>query len=152
MKKLIIIFLLITTNLFSQNRDSYLAMSIEDSLYHYFEGLGSKRLELESECDCELQSFSDISIFLERNDNKFIRTNYIDTLLLNEYIYDEDINSFMSSYIKLLKKKNITFKYVSVNIDIKRKYIRFNIFRFRYKIKYRVTITYNYNPIEKVSK
>ena len=33
MKKLIIIFSLITTNLLSQNRDSYLATSIEDCLY-----------------------------------------------------------------------------------------------------------------------
>ena len=149
MKKLIIIFLLITNSLFSQNSDSYLAMSIEDSLYYYFEGLGSKRLQSESECDCELQTFSDISINLERNDNKFIRTNYIDTLLLNEYIYDEDINSFMSGYIKFLKNKNITFKDVSINIDVKRYWIRFNIFRFKYKVKYKVIITFNYNPIIK---
>ena len=153
MKKLIIIFSLITTNLFSQNSDSYFAMSIEDGLYHYFEDLGSKRLESpKSECDCELQSFSDVFINLDKVDNKFIKSSYIDTLLLNDYIYDEYINNFMSIYIKFLKKKHIIFKDVLITVDVKRSWIRFNIFRFRYKVKYKVTITYNYNPVEKISK
>jgi len=149
MKKLIIILSLITTNLISQNSDSYFAMSIEDGLYHYFEGLGSKKMESKSNCDCELQSFSDIFITLDKTDNKFIRSSYIDTLLLNDYIYDEDVNHFMTSYIKFLKKKNIVFKDVLITIDIKRYWIRFNIFRLKYKVRYKIIVTYNYNPIEK---
>jgi hypothetical protein len=152
MKKLIIIFSLITTNLLSQNRDSYFAISIEDGLYHYFEGLGSKRLESESTCDCDLQTESVFSIFLDKVDNKFIKSNYIDTLLLNDYISDEDVDGIMLSYIKFLKKKSIVFKDVLINVDIKRSWIRFNIFRFRYKVKYLITVTYDYNPVEKISK
>ena len=152
MKKLIIIFSLITTNLLSQNRDSYLATSIEDCLYNYFEGLGSKRLEVKSTCDCNLQTESIFSIFLDKVDNKFIKLNYIDTLLLNDYIADENVDDVMLSYIKLLKKKDITFKDVLINVDIKRSWIRFNIFRFRYKVKYLITVTYDYNPVEKISK
>ena len=152
MKKLIIIFSLITTNLLSQNRDSYLATSIEDCLYNYFEGLGSKRLEVKSTCDCNLQTESIFSIFLDKVDNKFIKLNYIDTLLLNDYIADEDVDGIMLSYIKFLKKKSIVFKDVLINVDIKRSWIRFNIFRFRYKVKYLITVTYDYNPVEKISK
>jgi hypothetical protein len=152
MKKLIIIFSLITTNLISQNSDSYLATSIEDRLYNYFEGLGSKRLEVKSTCDCDLQTESIFSIFLDKVDNKFIKLNYIDTLLLNDYIADEDVDDVMLSYIKFLKKKDITFKDVLINVDIKRSWIRFNIFRFRYKVKYLITITYDYNPVEKILK
>jgi|LakMenEpi03Aug12_release.lakeMendotaPanAssembly.Ray.scaffolds.fasta_scaffold312203_1 hypothetical protein len=149
MKKLIIIFSLITTNLISQNRDSYFSTSIEDGLYHYFDSLGVKQLYTKSDCDCELQSFSDVFINLDKVDNKFIKSDYIDTLLLNDYIHDEDVDYFMSSYIKFLKKKKIIFKDVLITIDIKRSWIRFNIFRLKYKVKYKIIVTYNYNPIEK---
>ena len=152
MKKLIIILSLITTNLISQNRDSYFAMSIEDGLYHYFEGMGSKRLESKSECDCDLQTYSGVSLILDKTDEKFIKSNYIDTLLLNDYMSDEDVDEFISTYIKFSKKKNIVFKDVLISVDIKRSWIRFNIFRFRYKVKYTVMITYKYNPVEKNSK
>ena len=149
MKKLIIILSLITTNLISQNSESYYAMSIKDELYHYFDSLGTNRLETISECDCNLQTESISSIILDKGDNKHIKSNYIDTLILNDYISDEDINEFMSTYIKFLKEKKIIFKDVLIEVNVKRTSIRFNIFRFRYKIRYRITIDYNYNPVEK---
>jgi len=149
MKKLIIILSLITTNLISQNSESYYAMSIKDELYHYFDSLGTNRLETISECDCNLQTESVASIILDKSDNKHIKSNYIDTLILNDYISDEDINEFMSSYLKFLKEKKIIFKDVLIEVNVKRTSIRFNIFRFRYKVRYRITIDYNYNPVEK---
>lgn len=150
MKNLIIILLLITSNLKSQNNFTYFSLGIKDELYHYFENLGSKRLLSESDCNCDLQTESSSFIFLNKEDNKFVKKNknYIDTLLLNDYINDEDINEFMISYLPFLKKKGIVFKDVLITVDIKRCWIRFNIFRFRHKVKYKIIVTFNYNPVE----
>jgi len=149
MKKLIIIFSLITTNLFSQNKDSYLATVIQDDLYNYFDGLGTKQLYTKSDCDCEMYTETVMLFFVDKDDSKSLD---IDGICLNDAISDEDVIDYLDSYEKFLKERGVVFKDVNIDIDIKREYIRFNIFRFRYKVKYKVIVTYNFKPIKKISK
>ena len=147
MKK-ILLLLLITTNLISQNSDYYMSTAIKDDLYHYFEGLGSKRLESKSECGCKFETETSIIVFLDKSDNHMINDPYLDTLILDSYIEADDILEFTTNETNLLKKYKVKLNDVSIDINIKRKYSRFNIFRFRYKLKYKVEITYNYNQIK----
>lgn len=145
MKKLIIILLLITTNIFSQNKDSYLTLVIEDGLYEYFDSLDVEQLYEKSDCNCEMVSESVVIFFVNKEESKSLD---IDEICLNDEDIDDFANDYINDYKKFINKQNIKFKQVNVDINIKRNYIRFNIFRFKYKINYKVIVTYKYNPVK----
>ena len=145
MKKLITLFLLITTISFSQNSDSYLATSIKDGLDNHFDSLMIKQLETKSDCDCSLETESSIIFVLGREYNKIINSCALDTFMLDEYVTYDLPDEYVKAEIKLLKKQGIKFKEVNIHVDIERVWIRFSPIRFKNRIKYRITVTYNFN-------
>lgn len=141
--RLLLIFLIFSATMFSQNSDTYLAIRLQEDIYQYFDSLGVEQTDDEFPCDCSDDFESSISFFVKSKEKK---QSDLDTNLL-ETLDDEDVEFYSKQYNNNISKNyNNLIKQINIRVNIKRKYVRFNIFRFKWKIKYIITVTYNYNP------
>lgn len=141
--KLILLFTVISSKLFAQNTDTYVSEMIQDGIYLYFDSVGIARSYETTDCDCFYDAITTVSIFAKKRD---IPKENIDSTLL-ERLGDDDIDYFVNMYNKEVSTKFITStKSINIQVNIIRRYIRFNIFRMKWKVKYNIVTTYSYDP------
>lgn len=136
----------------SQNCTSSLVSSMYDEFDKHFNNLGIncsdylKYKVVTDTCECEIETVTDLIFNLEKSDewifDKDTTNKFLDEYMLNEFYYYELPKEFVLSEIKFLKKLELYFKSVCINIDIKRTQIRYNPFIRNKQIKYRINVTY----------
>lgn len=134
-----IFFILLTLNLFPQNRDTYLAFLVNDGLYQYFDSLGVKDLENIDSCDCETNYYCNIWFFVKKSEDN-------DTIILNDVDNDELIFSVIEDYKKKFSKYHKFPESIKLETDVIRKSSRFNIIYWKRKVKYKIVVKIFYKP------
>lgn len=141
------LFILLFFNLigFSQNRETSLAIQIQYGIYSYMnDSLGILESDSIPECECSYYIDTKFHTFINKKEKNSptLDTDILDWVDGDEFEKDIEIIN-KNSTSKFKGKTNSMY----VTVDIKRLWIRYNIFRFKWKIKYLLTITYNLTPI-----
>lgn len=144
MKIFLIILILISTDYFSQNSETYFALRMTEDTYEYLDSCGIGRMEAPDSCECVLELSTKFWEFCSKKEA-------YDSLLLNDLAEEELIDDLMNALKKDFKKTefNSREKITSVFIDtkIKRLSNRFYIFNFYRKVRYKITMQIYYRPV-----
>jgi hypothetical protein len=143
--KYLILFILFTTSIFSQNSQSYLAVSLQESIYLHFDTIGVKASDHKFDCGCEFDAITKIYFLPNKEEMK---STSLDTVLL-DWTSDELVESLINDYSKISKTVSRDIKEINIDVNIKRIQKTFNIIKWNWKVTYKVIVTYNYNPDEK---
>lgn len=156
MKVLISIFLFFTMSVISQNSDSDLVTGIYEEMDKHYSSLDVKCNDnlryrvVNDTCECQINTITDLVFNLEKDDEWIIKKDstkkFLDEYMLNEFFYYELPKEFTLSEIKFLKKLDIKFKSVCIDINIKRIKIRYNPIIMNKQVIYRITVTYLFTP------
>lgn len=140
----ILIFFILSNNLFCQNRETASALQIKYGVCSYLEdSLGIITSDSVSKCDCVYTAENNFHTFINKDE---LNSNTLDSDLL-DWVDEDDLNlkiNYLNDNVtsKFKDKTNSMF----VEVDIKRLWIRFNIFRLKWKVKYSLIVTFTLTP------
>lgn len=146
--KILITYLLLSTLVgLSQNRETSFALQIQYGIYSFMnDSLGIQESDSLINCGCDYYFKTKFSTTINKDEKD---SPTLDSDLL-DWVDDETtqkiINKINQDVTSNFRGKT---KSIFVEVDVRRLWIRYNIFKLKWKVKYNLTVRFNLTPLKK---